>query len=487
MLFSEKTVRIIRQPGRDRSRESSLSHLQQGFLPINTALTKAIRSDAKDGFYNDKPELLINDIKQDLALVGHCMRGIPKILTKPSARLDPLSDLPKLTPEQLDSLLGSAETSSKHDLSKASLQCIKRMRHAIIACAGAETLAEAVRERGSLLQKSEAFSVAYLRQIGLQLVAWNYPKIYSHAVDQARRGGPTIEEYIDTVLPQPLREINLAIAQSWNLHPELQALVTYGPRAFDETDSDRATLNKLVNFAETFARLGDQDIYPQAAPQWIDAVPEIAEIVGDDVIKFLPEKVHQACERSLVQLEAITQHQKIKKSAKVSLPSRRGQRFLDENREFNHAPLEVQGMLRQAYGAIAESGVSKDSLQRLISEVIPAAGFSRGCIFGVASNKKKFVPLLWLNDKRGTYFDPHEYFSPWTIADSMVGEIPLLKTGVDSQGEPLQFLSGLIGHPIPRGVLFLEVARSAAPDLQSAACASFRAIRIALYDCLRTE
>lgn len=484
MYYAEKTIRVVRETSRDRTRESTLSHLEDGFIPAHPDLLKDIRSKLESGSYLKEPSILVQDIKRDLALSAHCIRQLPQMLGKPSNKKSPLLELAELDKDKCALLLNSVEQLTRHELHKATALEAKRMRHAILACGTTEVLAQSVRERGTDVDSELAFLCALLSQMGMQLVAWNYPKIFSRAAEQTRKGSTTLEEYIDGVLPQPLKEINLALAQHWQLNADIQAIVAGGRAALDD-ESERSIVTRLCRYGERFARLDSPDLYQNGAAEWLQGIPELTELVGSDTIKFLPERVQEACEPQLSLLREATGGDSKKKASLVTLPTVRGQQMLSTNDDLRRCPSEVQAALREVYAGITEQGESIAALQKLVSEAIPAAGFARGCVYGIDRTRHGFVPLLWINDKKASYFDPKHYFSAWTLADSLDRDVPLVRTITDEQGEALRFITGTVGHPITRGVLFLELNQLARDELAASASMSFRALRKALTDCLQ--
>ena len=165
--------------GRNRHLESAVRFLSDTWLPPNPELIGRITAGLKSGKYVSDFELLLKDIKRDVALFSYCIK---ELAACSSTVIDPIETLRSASYEKIKSII---ELAPRDDLrfAQATNHQLTKMRAGIISAAAAESFAPSQN-----ISSDTAYGAALLRQLGITLVAWNYPHIYERVFDLIEPG-----------------------------------------------------------------------------------------------------------------------------------------------------------------------------------------------------------------------------------------------------------------------------------------------------------
>ncbi|HQH29027.1 MAG TPA: HDOD domain-containing protein, partial [Oligoflexia bacterium] len=290
----------------EESLERALEHVSQGWLPAQRSVLERIQHQLEAGDYNNDRPKLLRDLKEDFSLYLYCLKELSVMLNQHAQapeqnwRLTENGAPPKQTPveilhnSELDAIrrvLGkSAADISQHVFDEMNDFQALRLRESMLSASTAEILAESVQ-----VDSEVAFSCGLLRQLGLALISWNYPRVYARAMETL-----TAETTLDALLKRALgfspSLLGLAFARRWNLSDDvlialgdrkaqIAARKPFGPeqekdKLNNTPDSVGATLAKICEVGEALARANDPQHYPTALADWQTAQEVIASHLG---------------------------------------------------------------------------------------------------------------------------------------------------------------------------------------------------------------
>src|SRR5262249_37415849 len=146
-----------------------------------------------------------------------------------------------------------------------------RFRESLLSASAAEILASK-----NAIDPEDGFSCGLLRQLGLTLIAWNYPRVYNRAMECI-----TPNEGLDFQLQKVLgfspSLLGLTFAQRWNLSDEILVALGDRKKRFSVSASERSDsgaqhvgemLSKICEVSEALARANDPEHYPTALRDW---------------------------------------------------------------------------------------------------------------------------------------------------------------------------------------------------------------------------
>ncbi len=347
---------------------------------------------------------------------------------------------------------------------------VQRLRETAIAAGTASALSEQ-----SNLDPDLGFSRGVLRSIGLNLIAWNYPTVYSKALDTL-----TEDTSLDEILTNEL-----------GFSPALLGMRLLRPDTASQSDSEVsekswATYDELCEIGELLARAENPETYPSAQNDWNSAKKFMAQTFGDETISSIRSKIIESSkyyQENLPEvfgdLESFDPQAKIEKHAIHN-------RTLEDSL-LNSCPEEIKTALRSLYADMGSENVNKALVGRLLKQIVPNAGFTGGCVFVVDPSSLSLKPRtlignVQLREITNVALEP---------GDAAVSALSSTETIVQSAEETSeQKLTGLysaLGIRRKIGVLYLETPHTTQDDNKNQQLAVFQALKQALCDTLLLE
>ena len=178
-----------------------------------------------------------------------------------------------------------------HQLSEATPLQAQRVQHAMISASTAETLAECEELPADL-----GFTSGVVRQLGLTLIAFNYPHVYARAVAKLA-DGVDLEQTLSKVLGFSPTMLGISLGRKWGLAPELQLAMGDTQRwtESDVVDDVAARLVKVCQVGEALARANDPEHYPSALSDWTTAENEITAYLGPGGMQKVRARIEHNC------------------------------------------------------------------------------------------------------------------------------------------------------------------------------------------------
>ncbi|MDC0358433.1 HDOD domain-containing protein, partial [Oligoflexia bacterium] len=358
----------------------------------------------------------------------------------------------------------------------------------MISASTAELLAP-----GCNLDPETGYATALLRQLGLTLIAWNYPHIYARAFARVKEG-VALDEAITVLLGFSPALLGISLAKKWNLTPQVQLALRNKKKAQLSTQNSNNqisaasdALRKICQTGEMLARAANPDHYPTAQHDWEEASQVIKHTLGAKGMELVREKIAKNCTHyASTQTKLFTNISNLQDQYKARI--HRKQLPEEKNRYLLKCPLPIKQKLRALYEQLQTDTISKDNILTLVKEIIPAAGFQSGCVYSYEPTLEKLVPLLTIGSTSLSRFEAVEC-SPLSndqriIRKAFGSDAPVVEKQVWSPGHCAS-IAAPFGFIQRAGVLYLETSPQLANSLNYSALNIFNAMNQALMDCLK--
>lgn len=474
----------------------SLEYLSKGWFPVNTALLKEVQTNLREGKYNENKDALVRDIKSDFSLFAHCLRATGTVAKKEDLEKNPVDVIKEMEIESFRKLIElSPDQISPHVFDQKMKAQIARVKHFLIT----SSAAEAICERKNI-DPNMAYSCAVARQLGMTLVAYNYPRIYSQAVASLKGENDDLERALKRTLGYSPTQIGIKIVLGWNQNTSLRIglgdttlptedddpLMSY--KMNDEDHKKGEELKNICEIGEALARLNDAEHYPGSAKKWDAVSGKIKDYLGPDGLEIINERVR--CYQSdyvAISPDVFKTEISPERNVKTS-NTQHYQKLLAENTFIKSCHGNLKEEFEKVYKAISAGQVSTEGVNILISNVVPLAGFIKGCIYLADLKKMKLVPTLRIGKSALSEYkalncaDTGSITHP--VVDALSAQIPIRQEHVVIGNEIVSHVSGAFGNTERSGVLFLLMSRDLVQADRAVSILHFKAIRACLNHCL---
>ena len=474
----------------NRQLENAVERVCETWFPVNPAVLEKVQAGLQDDRYENNRQALLLDLKKDVSLYGYCIKRLSQkrhegILPEESgclpARL--ISGAPRDLLREIFSV--SAERISPHRLRESSKEQLSRLKDAIIAASVAELMSTPAD-----IDPETAYGCGLFRQLGMALIAWNFPHVYKR-VTTAEQNTQELEAGLSKMLGFSPTMLGMAVVRRWDLSREFmigmgdkEALAEARPLSPEYKIGQR--LDHICQVGEVLAQASDPLRYPNLKYEWHEAIEEIQKVLGSSALAILRHKLDENCVHYLkLAPELFNCEGSIEPGG--AQPQRKSPALLAQsNKYIQRCPEEMQSALKEIYEAMDGVSLARDSVEKLTHEIIPQAGFTRGCIYLLEPGSMTLMPRLTIG--RSGDFKPVRYTSQNAGLDPVVAAFrcnnPILEERVMIDGRPASFITGTLGEVQKAGVLYLQFRVEADPQHGSRMMNVFKAIRQTLSDCL---
>jgi hypothetical protein len=457
-------------------------HVAKSWFPINRNNLEQIRSGLSTGRYNKSA--IIADIKSDASLYLLCVRKLAQMAKDGGfGGLTPSELIENAEFETISTIISSPiESDINHKFSTMSDVQAARLMESVLSASTVEALSNTKNLDGEL-----GYSCALLRQLGLTLIAWNYPHVYRRALENSGITNTNLESEIQKVLGFTPSSLAVLVTQEWNLSPLVSEVI--GNSENNQISTKAADILELCRIGEALARANDPENYPSALQDWNTAEEEIEKLLGRnqmDSIRELIARNLRAYSDAAPKLFRIPTTENIP-SKICSLEY--SKKLLTKNDYIEKCSPLLKMQLKELYASFAANEISRDSVHKLVKEIIPSAGFERGCIFMFEPSSNSLVPVLKIGAMP-------EHLCGVVTLDQTVSRENTIAVGFYSQNIVKQtkltkdgvveatWFCGALGETNRTGVLYLEANSSLMTKADTAPQSYFMAIKKCLADCL---
>jgi hypothetical protein len=443
---------------------------------MNPDVLKRVRDGLAAGIYEKDFNALMNDLKADFALFTFMVKelsqkavvgGVDQVTINNPIELIRWGGLKGVS----EVLAEQQKIPSVHSLQWSEPFQVQRLRETAIIATTVSVLSEKKN-----LDPELGFSRGVIREIGLNLIAWNYPSVYTKVLESL-----TATKNLDDELAKELG-FTPALLGMRLLRPDKTTDST-----LESSDGDGwATYDELCEVGEALARAENPETYPSAENDWQHAKAFLSTTLGDDAISIIRD---QAVENSKHYRKTLPEvfgsiaefnpESKIEKHRRVA-------RALDP-KFLQFCPEHVQAALKQLYSEMNEESVNKALVGKLLKEVVPDAGFSGGCVFVVDPSSLSLRPRTMIGKVQMRTIT-NVALEPGDAAVSALSSAePIIAFPDSPVAAPLAGIYSALGARKKIGVLYLETSKNVSPKPSEETLGVFQVIRKALCDALLLE
>jgi hypothetical protein len=458
--------------------------MSEAWFPASPSIIEQARRWAQDSDPASNTQLA-GVLRSDFSLFMHCLKY--QAGTSCGEALDASSVLADGSLERLRPHLATLEAKqvSRHDATSIDRLRLKRLIQPVVSASVAAALAPSQQ-----ISAEQAYACALFRQLGLALIAWNYPHIYSRAANLASPGN-SLEAALSKVLGFSPSMLGVAIAHEWRLSPRYR--VALGDRGEVSTLEREAgtRLKKICEIGEEFARATDPDHYPKASGSWQSAANQLLQLLSQAEFDRLMDSIEVNCKTYFALMP----------DAPLRLPARAGTRALaiepnardsdgkTRNPYIKHCPALVVSKLSALYRMLSDPSCQvSEQVETLVRNIIPEAGFPRGCVYLLEPESVNLMPRLAVGEGKVAAYKSVNYKNAPSAEDPVLvayrSRMPLMEVDVPFLGRKVSYVAGCLGENHLAGVLFLEIGKGILTRPDANPLVYFRALRQALEDCL---
>lgn len=451
-------------------------HVSKMWIPVNPKLFAKVRKGILQGDYDFDYQSLVIDIKSDVSLFTYCVRELAKDQDPDGPRkVSALSLLEKAGLAKLKELLnvelGAISTHSFDASAK-----VNSLKNTLIAASTAEVLAPFY-----AVDPNTGFSAAVLRQLGLTLIAWNYPSVYKRALE-AQKEGITLETALSSALGFSPLSLTVALITSWQIPLDACGL-EHG--AHVPPKSIGAQIKKICEVGEALARANDPENYPTAAHDWDLAKSEIVKVLGVEGFSKINQQVKHTCSSYADALpESFKDTEQLDPEKKIHVYQQA--LCYDRNPYLDQCTPGVRRKAEHLYAHLNNNGISRDNLAVLIREVIPVSGFAGGAIYVVEPSNMTLFPRARFGTTERDTSKTLSITQSDEVTDPILEAYRCASPIVDNyrSAKEVSSICASLGTENKVGVLYLEAPMFSLADANAQLLTHFKAIRQLLVDCL---
>lgn len=460
-------------------------HVNRNWFPINQTNLEGIRASIKAERYNK--QTLVQDIKCDASLYLLCVKKLACMARDGGIKeLSPDELIENAEMATLSTMINSdLESEVRHPIYAMSDIQAARLKESVLSASTVEALARTRKLDGEL-----GFSCALLRQLGLTLIAWNYPHVYRKALETSGLLKTNLESEIQKILGVSPASLAIMITKDWNLSPTVNQVIGADIQTGFSRLSDQArSIVELCKIGEALARANDPENYPSALKDWNiaeESIERLLGIRGMDLVRENISKNLRAYRGVSPEMFAVAT---VENMASKICAAEYAKNLLQRNEAINKCAPLLKAQLKELYSTFSANEIVRDSVHKLVRQIIPDSGFARGCIFMFEPSSNSLVPVLKIGippeEINGVISLQSSETAPRIITESFKSSdiIENIKTAPDGTIETV-WLAGTLGNEQRTGVIFLEASSILMAKAEDAPLAYFKAIRQTLTDCL---
>ena len=468
--------------------QRAVEYVEDRWFPVNQKLLEAIRRGFQEGRYDLDLDFLVDDLKSDVALFSYCIKELAAFHHREQHGEIQFGNPMELlrwggarTLQQI--LFKDAAEISTHQIDGISNFQRDRLSETIISASAVELLSEDTSVNPEL-----GFSSSVLRSLGLLLIAWNYPTIYSQALENLHQS-QNLDELLSEALGFSPLLLAISLLKRWGL-PEWWIGANTGDivsTADPDTASVLCVLEKLHSIGEALARANNPSAYPSAAEDWAAAKKGIFDALGQQGLTRIQESVQNRCEYYRRILPAVFPD-RIELDAERRIHQLAQEQLHQRNPFLKRCSLEIRTKIENVYRMINGEVISSEPIRMLTKQVLPFCGFTGCMVFVYDPGLMSLVPRMQSGRLEVRKPVPVAYAPDSSDADfiSLAFECksPLIETRRGVVDQEIEYMAVCLGQKQKAGVLYLEIPQTVSHQLSTDVLTLFRAIAQTLSDCL---
>lgn len=469
------------------------------WFPYDQAILRELSNKIKDESVSK--EEILSLLRNDASLFLLCLREVLSL--KAMSRMD--------YGEKIDTNKGFLENASLEQL-KASIKSLgnrailhrteasteiqkQRLSEMIVSSQTANKLTE---DHASL--NEVVFSCSLMRQLGLTLIAWNYPRIFEKVTSKVHSKDSLTSEFTEVLGFSPTM-LACTILEKWGL-----------PKSFIETVGDRGALKKIKHPAtvedpkkdlfsrvsnicavgEALARATNPQLY-KTAEEDIELASEYIEcILGREGVIGIVSAARKQLSKLSLEIPAVLQSEERNELDRNIRSKIKGSALLISNPYLASMPASLIGKVSRLYEEVIPNSPTYSSVSIYAKEIFPVTGFLTLQVYLFDPFERKLYPSLVLG-KSKLLVPKAVYLKSAAgqydiLAEALKTKMPITHSQFLDQEEELTVLAASLGDSSTVGVVYMEMLLSTYQKIAKGTDLDtlkyFKALKILLSDCL---
>lgn len=453
--------------------DRAMHHVSKPWFPMNHLVLKRVRDGLAHNTFANNFDALLDELKSDFALFTFIVKELShRAMLSQDARPfinNPIQLIRWGGTAAINEILAEQQKlPAVHSLHWSESFQVQRLRETAIIASTASALSE---KRS--LDPELGFSRGVIREIGLNLIAWNYPSTYTKVLNNLSANQSLDDEFAKELGFTPALLGTRLLRPDWSVRPQLQ-----GPG-----ELEWASYDELCEIGEMVARAEHPETYPSAAREWHRARAILTDILGNDAIQLIRKKTIKYSQRYQASLPEVF--------ADISSfdPEQRIQRYQHMGRAIDEKNLQycsesVQYALRKLYEEMSGESVDKGIVGRLLKDIVPSAGFTGCCVFiieptSLALKPRTLLGKVQLRQMQNETLEPND-----PAISALSSGRAIIRNGAGPDNSLYAGMYSPLGSRTKIGVLYLERPQATATSVSEAELGVFSALQKALSDAL---
>lgn len=483
----------------ERRLTRAIEHVNKLWFPFNPTVLKQLEESFASKDLEKTSDAIITILKQDFALYSYVIKELILIAMKAglsaSIIFNPVELLQWASHKQIkDILFTDKALPATHTLHMSEDFQIQRLSETAIIASTAEVLS-----KSKNLNPELGFCRGLLREIGLNLIAWNYPLLYARIIKDITPDS-TLEQQLTKELGFSPTMLAMRIITPYDIKDESPE----GLHLREEWN----TYESLCQVGEALAHADNPKLYPTAEKDWLVARDYISQHAGTAGLRTIQDAALQNTKKYSsalpISFQGVSHINPEKKISEYKQAIR-----VYNNRYVRFCRPELQKAIHSLYADMPTDSVNLAVLEKLIKKVIPAAGFTGGCIFVIDPAALTLSPSTIIGKVKGRSLSKitlHTHAISGlglglsetelieaasehddAIANAFACLQPIIEHAERREQEALTTISSSLGDRRRIGVLYLEKPTGASREQDSLTLTNFKALRQALCDALHLD
>jgi hypothetical protein len=453
--------------------DRALHHVSKPWFPMNPEVLKRVRDGLEQGSFDNDFDDLLNELKSDFALFTFIVKELSlKANLSDEARSflgNPIQLIRWGGTNTIREVLSEQQKLPNiHSLHWSEPFQVQRLRETAIIASTASALSEKKN-----LDPELGFSRGVIREIGLNLIAWNYPSVYTKVLNSLAADQNLDEELSKELGFTPALLGTRLFRPDWTDNPELH----------ETEDSSWSSYDELCEIGEVLARAENPETYPSAERDWHQAQTVLQETLGKDAINVIRDKTVESSKNYQKSLPEVFGDISTFDPAKQIQRRKKATRII-EDKYLQYCPDIVQKSLRALYEEMPEDTVDKAIIGKLLKEIVPTAGFTGGCVFVVdpaslSLKPRTLIGKVQMRQITNVALEPGD-----PAVSALSNNQPVVKSGNSQDQSSFAGIYSALGGRKKIGVLYLEVPQSTPLPLSEDVLGVYNVLKKALSDAL---
>lgn len=434
-------------------------------------------------------ESLISRIKKDASIFLLCLREISKngvFKFIESASIEEIKN----------ALITIKEKPASHSYKNISKLQQQRLSEMIVSSEVALKLTEGDQELYTITH-----SISLMRQLGLTLIAWNYPRIFEK-VTSSQHSKDSLDSSFQEILGFSPPMLGYVILENWGLSKDyLETITSRGVlrkiKSVDPALEVKQLLNTRVSnicvVGEALARATNPSLYKTAEEDIELASEYIESFLGCDGVSKIIESSRKHLQEISIKVPSLLLSENRHELDRRIKTSKQSAILIKSNPYLDSLPGTLLRPATKLYKDVIPTSPAYNSVSLFTKEIFPLSGFTSFQVYLFDPFERKLYPSLILGRSRVIQVRPVFLRAVGgkyeMLAEAFKTNVPIQQNQIleDNEEQVVSF-SASLGESNNLGVVYAEISQHVLDEMLASTRGEplryFKAFKILLSDCL---